>query len=40
MTAPTAMRIPGFRGNLITPDHHDYDEARAVWNGTVDDDPD
>jgi FAD/FMN-containing dehydrogenase len=36
MTAPTAMRIPGFRGDLITPDHPDYDDARAVWNGTVD----
>ena len=36
MTAPTAMQIPGFRGVLITPDHHDYDDARAVWNGTVD----
>jgi FAD/FMN-containing dehydrogenase len=36
MTAPTAMQIPGFRGDLITPDHHDYDDARAVWNGTVD----
>ena len=36
MTAPSAMQIPGFRGDLITPDHHDYDDARAVWNGTVD----
>ena len=36
MTAPTTMQIPGFRGVLITPDHHDYDDARAVWNGTVD----
>ncbi|HEX4981321.1 MAG TPA: FAD-binding oxidoreductase [Ilumatobacteraceae bacterium] len=36
MTALTAMQIPGFRGVLITPDHHDYDDARAVWNGTVD----
>jgi FAD/FMN-containing dehydrogenase len=36
MTAPTTMQIPGFRGDLITPDHHDYDDARAVWNGTVD----
>jgi FAD/FMN-containing dehydrogenase len=35
MTAPTATQIPGFRGDLITPDHHDYDGARAVWNGTV-----
>jgi FAD/FMN-containing dehydrogenase len=30
------MRIPGFRGVLITPDHHGYDDARALWNGTVD----
>ena len=36
MTAPTAMQIPGFRGELITPEHADYDDARAVWNGTVD----
>ena len=36
MSAPTTMQIPGFRGNVIVPDHHDYDDARAVWNGTVD----
>jgi FAD/FMN-containing dehydrogenase len=30
------MQIPGFRGNVIVPDHHDYDDARALWNGTVD----
>ena len=36
MAAPTVMRIPGFRGVLITPDHHGYDDARALWNGTVD----
>jgi FAD/FMN-containing dehydrogenase len=36
MTAPTAMQIPGLRGDLIAPDHHDYDDARTVWNGTVD----
>jgi FAD/FMN-containing dehydrogenase len=36
MTAATAMQVPGFRGDLITPDHHHYDDARAVWNGTVD----
>jgi FAD/FMN-containing dehydrogenase len=35
-TTPTTMQIPGFRGDLITPDHHDYDDARAVWNGAVD----
>ena len=36
MSAPTTTQIPGFRGELITPAHHDYDDARAVWNGTVD----
>jgi FAD/FMN-containing dehydrogenase len=30
------MEIDGFRGQLITPDHADYDTARAVWNGAVD----
>jgi FAD binding domain/Berberine and berberine like len=30
------MQIPGFRGDLITPGHGDYDAARAIWNGTVD----
>ena len=30
------MQIPGFRGEVIVPDHHDYDDARAVWNGAVD----
>ena len=36
MTERTAMQIPEFRGGVITPDHLEYDEARAVWNGTVD----
>ncbi|HEY1347183.1 MAG TPA: FAD-binding oxidoreductase [Streptosporangiaceae bacterium] len=36
MTAPTTTQIPRFRGDLITPDHRHYDDARAVWNGTVD----
>jgi FAD/FMN-containing dehydrogenase len=31
-----AMEIDGFRGQLITVEHADYDTARAVWNGTVD----
>ncbi len=31
----TTPRIPGFRGDLITPDHDEYDRARAVWNGSV-----
>jgi FAD/FMN-containing dehydrogenase len=32
----TAMEINGFRGQLITTDHADYDDARAVWNGAID----
>jgi FAD/FMN-containing dehydrogenase len=32
----TAMEIDGFRGQLITADHDDYDTARALWNGAVD----
>ena len=36
MAAATALQIPGFRGVLITPGHRDYDDARALWNGTVD----
>jgi FAD/FMN-containing dehydrogenase len=30
------MKIDGFRGQLITAEHADYDAARAVWNGAVD----
>jgi FAD/FMN-containing dehydrogenase len=36
MTTATALQIRGFRGVLITPDHDEYDDARAVWNGAVD----
>ena len=36
MSARTTMQIPGFRGEVIAPDHHGYDDARAVWNGAVD----
>jgi len=36
MTAAAAIQIPGFHGVLITPDHPDFDDARAVWNGKVD----
>jgi FAD/FMN-containing dehydrogenase len=36
MTALTSVQVPGFRGDLITAGHQDYDDARAVWNGTVD----
>jgi FAD/FMN-containing dehydrogenase len=32
----TGLAIPRFRGALITAEHADYDDARAVWNGTVD----
>jgi FAD/FMN-containing dehydrogenase len=32
----TGMKIHGFRGELIATEHADYDDARAVWNGTVD----
>jgi FAD/FMN-containing dehydrogenase len=39
MSARTTMPIPGFRGELIVPEHHDYDNARAVWNGNVDREP-
>ena len=35
MSAPTTMQIPGFGGDVIAPDHHDYHHARAAWNGTV-----
>jgi hypothetical protein len=30
------MQIPGFRGDVIVPGHDGYDDARAVWNGSVD----
>jgi FAD/FMN-containing dehydrogenase len=36
MTAPTATQILGFRGEVIRPGHDEYDDARVVWNGTVD----
>ena len=32
----TGIEIPGFRGEVITREHPQYDEARAVWNGMVD----
>jgi FAD/FMN-containing dehydrogenase len=33
---PTVVEIDGFRGQLISADHPDYDIARAVWNGAID----
>lgn len=48
MSTPTAVtagqrekrsahaEIDGFRGRLISSDHADYDQARAVWNGVID----
>jgi FAD/FMN-containing dehydrogenase len=36
MTQRTTIQIPGFRGDVIVPEQHDYDDARAVWNGIVD----
>jgi FAD/FMN-containing dehydrogenase len=36
MPALTRMQIPGFRGDVIAPNHDRYDDARAIWNGTVD----
>src|SRR5262245_48788158 len=29
-------QIPGYRGEVIVPGDGDYDDARALWNGTVD----
>jgi FAD/FMN-containing dehydrogenase len=36
MPALTTMQIRGFVGDVIAPDHEGYDDARAIWNGTVD----
>jgi FAD/FMN-containing dehydrogenase len=36
MSARTTTQIPGFRGEVIVPGQHDYDDARAIWNGAVD----
>ena len=33
---PTVVKLSGFRGQLISADHVDYDIARAVWNGAID----
>ena len=36
MSGRTTVQIPGFRGDVIAPDHDGYDDARRVWNGAVD----
>jgi FAD/FMN-containing dehydrogenase len=36
MPALTTMQIRGFQGDVIGPDQEGYDDARAIWNGTVD----
>jgi FAD/FMN-containing dehydrogenase len=36
MRGGTTVQIPGFLGDVIAPGHVGYDDARAVWNGTVD----
>jgi FAD/FMN-containing dehydrogenase len=36
MTTTTAVTIPRFAGDLLDPDHPDYDEARRVWHGAID----
>ena len=35
-TKPNSVEIDGFRGRLISTDHPDYDNARALWNGAID----
>ena len=36
MTERTTIQIPGFRGDVITAQDHEYDGARSLWNGAVD----
>jgi hypothetical protein len=36
MTLTTAATIPSFSGELITPNHPGYDDARRVWHGAID----
>jgi FAD/FMN-containing dehydrogenase len=35
-TLATSTRIPTHLGEVVTPDHSDYDELRAVFNGSID----
>ena len=35
-TSTTSLGIPGFGGDLLTPDHGGYDAARAVFNSMID----
>ena len=32
----TRRSVPGFTGELIAPEDHEYDPARRVWNAAVD----
>ena len=36
MTTTTAVSIPSFTGDLIEPDHPDFDALRQVWHGAID----
>ena len=40
MTERTTIQIPGFRGDVITPQHHEYDGARASGTAPSTDDLD
>lgn len=35
-TTSTTTSLEGFAGELLSPDHPDYERARHVWNGAVD----
>jgi FAD/FMN-containing dehydrogenase len=35
-TASITVQIPAFRGDVLSSDQDGYDDARAVWNGSVD----
>ena len=36
MTTTAEVTIPSFTGEIIAPDHPDYDDARRVWHGAID----